>query len=359
MQKAKHQVALIVLDGWGHREETSNNAIEASKKPFFDSLWAKYPHTLLEASGPFVGLPSGQMGNSEIGHTTIGAGTVIDTDLVRIAKAIENGEFVTNPAMVATFDWVKKNNSTLHVMGLIGDGGVHAHSDHLIAFIKAAKSVGVQKLAIHAFMDGRDTLPKSGADFLKELETSIKEIGLGFIATVSGRYYAMDRDKNWDRIKLAEDAIFEGKALAVCEVAPSKYLHSLYDTNVIDELLIPFVCKTKVGIGAPVQKGDAIFFTNFRADRARELSERIIARKDALNLCFATLAEYKPEYNVPVAFPPLAPKTTIAKEVSNAGFTQAHLAETEKFPHATYFLNGGVENHIQAKNTYSLRAAKT
>jgi 2,3-bisphosphoglycerate-independent phosphoglycerate mutase len=358
MSQVQHQVALIVLDGWGHREDTTNNAIASSQKPFFDSLWTKYPHTLLEASGPFVGLPSGQMGNSEIGHTTIGAGTVIDTDLVRIAKAIENGDFAKNPAVVATFNQVKKNNSTLHVMGLIGDGGVHAHSNHLIAFIKAAKAAGVQKLAIHAFMDGRDTLPQSGVGYLKELESAIKEIGLGFIATVSGRYYAMDRDKNWDRITLAEDAIFEGKAPFICEENPSAHLQSLYATKVIDELLIPFVCKTTVGVGAPIQKGDAIFFTNFRADRARELSERIIAKRDELELCFATLAEYKSEYNTLVAFPPLAPKTTIAKEVSNAGFTQAHLAETEKFPHATYFLNGGVEKPYPGEKHILLASRK-
>jgi len=358
MSKAQRQVALIVLDGWGHREDTAHNAIAASQKPFFDALWAQYPHTLLEASGPFVGLPSGQMGNSEIGHTTIGAGTVIDTDLVRIAKAIENGDFAKNPAIVATFDQVKKNNSTLHVMGLIGDGGVHAHSDHLVAFVKAAKAAGVQKLAIHAFMDGRDTLPQSGVGYLKELELAIKEIGLGFIASVSGRYYAMDRDKNWDRVKLAEDAIFEGKAPFVCEGNPSEQLQSLYASNVIDELLIPFVCKTSAGVGAPIQKGDAIFFTNFRADRARELSERIITKREELGLCFATLAEYKPEYNTLVAFPPLAPKTTIAKEVSNAGFTQAHLAETEKFPHATYFLNGGVEKPYPGEKHILLASRK-
>lgn len=358
MSKAKQQVALIVLDGWGHREDASNNAIASSKKQFFDTLWTTYPHTLLEASGPFVGLPSGQMGNSEIGHTTIGAGTVIDTDLVRIAKAIENGEFAKNRAIVATFEQVKKNNSTLHVMGLIGDGGVHAHTNHLIAFIRAAKTAGVQKLAIHAFMDGRDTLPTSGAGFLREIEAAVKEIGLGFIATVSGRYYAMDRDKNWDRVKLAEDAIFEGKAPAICDITPSTYLEALYPTKVIDELLIPFVCKTEAGVGAPVQKGDAIFFTNFRADRARELSERIITRREEMNLCFATLAEYKPEYNSLVAFPPLAPKTTIAKEVSNAGFTQAHLAETEKFPHATYFLNGGVEKPYPGEKHILLASRK-
>src|SRR3989344_4522960 len=206
---SKKQVVLIVLDGWGYREETKNNAIAKAHKPFFDFLWNKYPHTLLAASGEAVGLPVGQMGNSEIGHRTIGAGSVIPNDLVRINDAIKNGEFDKNDAFKRLFDHVKKNNSVIHVEGLIGPGGVHSHMDHLYAFLKLAKKENIKKVAIHVFTDGRDTLPQSASVYIKELQNFVTELGVGFVATISGRYYAMDRDNNWDRTQKVEDALFE------------------------------------------------------------------------------------------------------------------------------------------------------
>ncbi len=342
--KTFKQAVLIVLDGWGYREDSSDNAVAAAKKPFFDKIWKEYPHSLLEASGLHVGLPEGQMGNSEIGHTTIGAGTVIDTDLVRIAKSIKSGEFNKIPAFVELFDHVKRNGSTLHVKGLIGNGGVHAHQDHLVAFVKAAKEAGIKDVAIHAYTDGRDTAPQSSAQFLRELESDLEKIGVGFIATATGRFYAMDRDNNWDRVKKAEEALFECKG-NVCKPGdvPSEIISKLHATGIMDEHLEPVIFLDKSGKSFPIKANDAVFFFNFRADRARMISKKMLERAEKENIAFATLTEYDKTFTCKVAFPPRTIETTIAKEVSAAGLTQAHIAETEKFPHATYFLNGGIE----------------
>lgn len=340
MKKFK-QAILIILDGWGYREEKKNNAVAAARKPNFDRLWKEYPHALLEASGEYVGLPKGQMGNSEIGHTTIGAGSIIDTDLVRIAKSIRSGDFGQNPAFISLFEHVKKNDSTLHVMGLLGSGGVHAHSDHLFAFLSAAKNAGMKKVSIHIFTDGRDTPPQSAAGFLETLESEIKKIGIGRIATITGRYFSMDRDKNWDRTKKTVDAIFDGVG-NVCETLPSKYLKNLYKEDKNDEHLEPIIIMDGKGAVSKVEDNDALLFFNFRSDRARQLSEKILSgiRK---NILFATFTEYSKDYKCLVVFPEKTIETTLAKEISLAGLSQAHIAETEKFPHATYFLNGGVE----------------
>ncbi len=341
-------VALIILDGWGYREDVTHNAVVAAKKPFFDKIWKEYSHTLLEASGLEVGLPEGQMGNSEIGHTTIGAGTVIDTDLVQVKKAIDSGEFARIPALVKLFEHVKKNGSTLHAKGLLGTGGVHAHSEHLFAFLRAAKQAGVKQVAIHVYTDGRDTPPQSSAGFMRDLEAEIAKTGIGFIATATGRFYAMDRDNNWDRVKRAEDALFEGKGLTVKTggadgVKPSDALAALHKKGILDEHLEPVVFLDENGASYPIRPNDGVFFWNFRADRARMISKRVIERAQDNNIAFVTLAEYDKTFACDVAFPPRTIETTIAKEVSAAGLTQAHIAETEKFPHATYFLNGGVE----------------
>lgn len=347
MSTPKKQVVLIVLDGWGYREETKNNAVSAAKTPNFTAYWNKFPHTLLEASGLAVGLPEGQMGNSEVGHSTIGAGRPLDTDLVRIKKAIEGNEFVTNPAFVKLFDHVKKHNSVLHVKGLLGTGGVHAHSEHLFAFLRAAKESGIEKIAIHVFTDGRDTAPQSSVAYLQELERVLAEVGVGFIATASGRFYAMDRDSNWDRLQKVEEALFECKG-SVCHVVPgakkpSDFIAELHATGVLDEHLEPVVFVDENGHTYKISENDGVFFFNFRADRARMISKRISDQVESKNLCFVTLTEYQKGLQCTVAFPQVRASTTLAKEISEAGLTQAHIAETEKFPHATYFLNGGVE----------------
>lgn len=340
----KKQTTLIVLDGWGYREEAKDNAVLASNTPVFDKLWSEYPHNLLQASGLAVGLPEGQMGNSEVGHSTIGAGTIIDTDLVRIKKSIDSGEFAKNPAFISLFEHVKKNNSTLHVQGLLSDGGVHSHFDHLFAFLRAAKENEIKNVAIHVFTDGRDVPPQSAAGFIKTLEEEITKIGIGFIATISGRFYAMDRDHNWDRLEKVEQAMFEGKG-HVCDIDPSTYVENLYKDGKIDELLEPIMCQSENRKICLIEPNDGIFFFNFRADRARMITEKLIEKTADKNIQIVTLAEYdiRFEGKVTIAFAPVKIQTTLAKEISQAGLTQAHIAETEKFPHATYFLNGGVE----------------
>ncbi len=343
MEKSK-QIILIVLDGWGYREDPTHNATKVAKTPTYNKLWAEYPHTLLEASGLDVGLPEGQMGNSEIGHTTIGAGKVIDTDLVRIGKAIKANEFVTNPAFQKIFSHVKKYNSTLHVKGLLGKGGVHAHSDHLHAFLRAAKEACIEKIAVHVFTDGRDTAPQSAAGYLEELEQVIADLGIGHIATATGRFYAMDRDNNWDRVQKAEDALFHGKAKTIQGKKPSEVMRELHKEGIMDEHLEPMVFLDDSGKAYNVEENDGVFFFNFRSDRARQLSKKIAEKKETHNICFVTLTEYDPKLPADVAFPAISIETTLAAEISHAGLTQAHIAETEKFPHATYFLNGGKQD---------------
>lgn len=338
-------VVLIVLDGWGYSESGKDNAIAAANTPYWDSLWEKYPHTVLHASQEPVGLPAGQMGNSEIGHMTIGSGKVIATDLVRINQSIASGEFDTNPAFKTLFEHIRKHNSILHIQGLVSPGGVHSHHDHLFAFIRAAKKAGITKIAVHAFTDGRDTPPQSAATYLKELEDVLDDSGLniGHIATVSGRFYAMDRDNNWDRLAKAEAALFECKGKVCKARKPSEVMQELYKNGALDEHAEPLVFLDDTGKGYPIAENDGVFFFNFRADRARMFFKKMLEQAEKLNLCFVTLTEYEKDTGAVVAFGPDEIETTLAEQVSLAGMRQAHIAETEKYPHATYFLNGGRE----------------
>ncbi len=339
-KQADSPTVLIVLDGWGHREQKENNGITNAETPFFDHIWETYPHSLLDASAGSVGLPDGQMGNSEVGHMTIGAGKIIDTDLVRISNSIAEGEFATNPAFIKLFEHVKKHDSVLHIKGLLSPGGVHSHSSHLEAFLKVAKEAGLTKIAIHAFTDGRDVGPKTASVYLKELEDIIDDIGIGFIATASGRLYAMDRDNNWDRLEKVESAIFEGKCeKGVQSCKPSEIMAELYEEGVVDELLEPVVFMDSEGKSYAVGDNDGVFFFNFRSDRAKMISSKIAELAKKKNLCFVTMTQHDKNNLALVAFPPVAVSTTIAREVSEAGLTQAHIAETEKYAHATYFLN--------------------
>ncbi len=343
-QKPVTPLVLIVLDGWGHRDEKEHNAIATAKTPFFDSLLTDFPHSLVDASAGSVGLPDGQMGNSEVGHMTIGAGRIIDTDFVRISKAAKENEFSTNEAFVALFGHVKRHGSILHVKGLVSPGGVHSHTEHLYAFLKAAKEAGVTKIAIHAFTDGRDVGPRSAAAYLRELEDIIDDIGIGFIATASGRFYAMDRDRNWDRVGKVESAIFRNEGVrAYRNRRASEVMEELYAEGVVDEHLEPVVFLDENGEGYRIDENDGVFFFNFRSDRARELSARMVEYGQEKNICFVTLTEYDPEIRALVAFPQVRPQTTLAEQISKAGLSQAHIAETEKYAHATYFLNGGRE----------------
>ena len=355
---ATKPIVLIVLDGWGHREELRDNAIAQAATPYYDSLLNDFPHALLEASEEAVGLPEGQMGNSEIGHMTIGAGKIIDTDLVKIAKAIRNNEFGQNAAFLQLFEHVKQHDSFLHVMGLLSHGGVHSHEDHLHAFLRAAKDAGITKIVMHVFTDGRDTAPQSAADNLKLLEDLISDLGVGFIATASGRFYAMDRDKNWDRLGKFEHVLFgDMPEHAIDQPAtnrkPSEVYRELYAQGGLDEHVTPMVFLDETGKSYQISDRDGIFFFNFRADRARQLAAKVKERAQARDLLFVTMTEYDEAVPTLVAYPKSAIKTTLAAEISKAGYKQAHIAETEKYAHATFFLNGG-RNEPHENETFVL-----
>ena len=341
----KHrQVALIVLDGWGYRENPNHNAIMDANTPFFDGMWKTYPHALLEASGQNVGLPEGQIGNSEVGHMTIGSGTIIDTDLVAITKAFREGTFANNPAFLEMCEHVKKNDSTLHLMGLVSAGGVHSHNAHLVSLLRVIKNAGITKVVVHAFLDGRDTSPISGAGYVAEIETLLKELGIGRIATAVGRHFAMDRDSNWDRLALAEDAMWRGKGRVILGTKASEDVASVYETGTDDEQFPPTVYLDPAGKPSLVEAHDGIIMWNFRPDRARMLAHNILKRAEEEDYKLLTFTAYERFTPALVAFEKGKIETTIAKEVSVAGLTQVHIAETEKYAHATYFLNGGVED---------------
>ena len=290
-----------------------------------------------------MGLPKGQIGNSEVGHMTIGSGRVIDTDLVRINKAMEAGEFSTNKAFVGAFEHVKKLGSTLHLMGLVSPGGIHSHVEQLYGILRAAKNDGVKNAVIHVFTDGRDVPPQSAAESIARLEDLCAEIGLGCIATVSGRIYAMDRDKNWDRTEKVWQAITEGKGHSAHDKA-SDHMKEMYAKGIFDEHLEPIVFPSSDGKAYTLSQHDAVIFFNFRSDRTKQLSKLITDIAEEKNIYFVTLTDYGDKLKAVVAFPPLKIDTTLASEISRAGMSQVHIAETEKYPHATYFLNGGHED---------------
>jgi 2,3-bisphosphoglycerate-independent phosphoglycerate mutase len=342
-------VALIVLDGWGYRPETEGNAIALANTPTWDSLWGRGPRTLLEASGLRVGLPEGQMGNSEVGHLNLGAGRVVMQDLVRISSAITEGSFFTNPALTSACRQVKKNDGTLHLMGLIGSGGVHAIDTHLYAMLELAKREGLNRVAIHAFLDGRDTLPKSALGFMEELLDHIRRIGSpAKIATVSGRYYAMDRDQRWDRTGLAYRTIVLGEGPPVTD--PLDAIRKTYEAGKTDEFMLPVVVTENGKPVAPMKDGDAVICFNYRSDRMRQIVRALIdpsfdgfdvSRRPKLLL--VTLTCYDKTFDVPVAFEPTSMARILAEVLSSRGLDMLKTAETEKYPHVTYFFNGGVE----------------
>jgi len=338
----KKPITLIILDGWGYRTDAKDNAILAADTPYFDYLWNTYPHTLLEASGEAVGLPEGQVGNSEIGHTTIGAGTTIDTDLVRIKKSIDNGEFANNEAFLNVFSHVQQHGSRLHIIGLLSDGGVHSHQSHLFSLLRVASLASIRNIGVHVFTDGRDTAVDGSQNYIQELENVLRDLDCGSIASITGRYWAMDRDNNWDRVERALDALFECKG-GVCEIDPGDYVKALHEKGISDEHIEPTVIQQADGSTIRIGENDGIIFLNFRSDRARMITEKLIERKGSMNLAIATMTQYRSDFDLPVAFPAKNIVTTLAREIADAGMHQVHIAETEKFPHATYFLNGGRE----------------
>lgn len=341
----KGPVVLVVLDGWGLREETAHNGVALARTPQFDQLSATYPTTRLHASGEAVGLPEGQMGNSEVGHTTIGAGCVLYQDLVRINKDVESGAFATNPAFQTVFEHVKTNNSQLHILGIFSPGGVHGHEDHLLATIRAAHEAGVKTIIVHAFLDGRDGPKTAGLDSLKKLEAFVDSLASCDIGSVAGRYYAMDRDTNWDRTDKAFAAIFRGEADHIYDtsIQPSQVIQERYHQEIFDEHLEPIVFKNQAGQLMEVRDNDGLIFTNFRKDRARQLSHKMCEQTEDHNLCFATMTQYGDGIEALVGYKPETIQKPMAEVISEAGMKQVHIAETEKYPHATFYFNGGRE----------------
>ncbi|HIK09536.1 MAG TPA: 2,3-bisphosphoglycerate-independent phosphoglycerate mutase [Oscillatoriaceae cyanobacterium M33_DOE_052] len=343
-------VVLVILDGWGYRESTDGNAIAAAKTPVMDSLWAAYPRTLIHTSGKAVGLPAGQMGNSEVGHLNIGAGRVVKQELLRITEAVEDGSLQSNPVLVKICQEVKSRNSKLHLVGLCSDGGVHSHLSHLIGLLELGKAQGITDLCIHAITDGRDTYPTDGVAALTKIEEAIASIGVGRIATVSGRYYAMDRDHRWDRVQLAYDVMTTdgpGDGRSAVEVVQASYANDLTDE---------FVLPIRIAPGA-VAPGDGVIFFNFRPDRARQLSYAFVSpnftgfeREIIQPLSFATFTQYDSELPVAVAFEPQNLSNILGEVVAKQGLRQLRTAETEKYAHVTYFFNGGLEEPLPGED---------
>jgi 2,3-bisphosphoglycerate-independent phosphoglycerate mutase len=345
----KKPVMLMVLDGWGLGEKYEGNAIEIANKPNFDKLIDTYPHTSLKASGLSVGLPEGQMGNSEVGHLNIGAGRVVYQELTHISKAIEDGDFFRIDEFLEAIENAKKNNSKLHIMGLLSDGGVHSHNTHLYALLKLAKENDLDRVYIHCFLDGRDTPPTSGEMYLKELQEKISEIGVGEIATISGRYYAMDRDKRWDRTKKAYDALTLGVGIEA--KSPIEAIENSYKEKITDEFVVPTVIKREAKPIAAIDDGDSIIFFNFRPDRARQITRAIVddefegfEREKKVSTYYVAMTQYdKTIENVHIAYKPQILENTLGEYISKCGLRQLRIAETEKYAHVTFFFNGGVE----------------
>ena len=341
----KTPTTLIIMDGFAKGTDCSGNAVRAAGTPHLDRLFQEYAHTELSASGLDVGLPDGQMGNSEVGHTNIGGGRVVFQDLPRITKSIADGDFFANPAYLHAMDSCKENDTSLHLMGLLSDGGVHSHLTHLFALLQMAKDKGLEKVYIHAFLDGRDVSPTSGADFVAQTVEKCREIGVGKIATVMGRYYAMDRDKRWDRVEQAYDAMVYGES-AHYNPVPVAAVKDSYAAGITDEFVEPVVCDQD----GTISDNDSIIFFNFRPDRAREITRTLVDpdfdgfTRQYFPVTFICNTEYDATMpNVEVAYPRISVRNGLGEYLSQMGMTQLRIAETEKYAHVTFFFNGGIE----------------
>ena len=351
----KQTTLLVILDGWGYSEDNYFNAINNANTPAWDSLWNEYPKALINASSLEVGLPTGQMGNSEVGHVNIGSGRVIYQELTKIDKAISEKTFEQNPELCQAMNNAINNNSALHIMGLLSKGGVHSHQDHIFAAIKMAKDKGVKKVYIHAFLDGRDTPPRSAKESIDTTEKLLKDLNIGYIASVSGRYFAMDRDNRWDRVEKAYNAIVEADSEYTCDSA-IQALEQSYARDQSDEFVLP-TCITKDGSTVKVEDNDSIIFMNFRADRAREISHAFtdetfdgFERKRFPKINFTTLTEYDSKLRCHVGYRPEQPINTLGEVLANNNKTQLRIAETEKYPHVTFFFNGGKEELFEGED---------
>ena len=346
MSQAKKTLALIILDGWGHREDTNNNAIANANTPVMDKLAVDYPSTFISGSGLDVGLPEGQMGNSEVGHVNLGAGRVVYQDFTRISKSIDDGEFQHNPVLADNVKKAVAQDKAVHVMGLMSPGGVHSHEDHIFAMLKMAAEAGATKLYLHCFLDGRDTPPRSAEVSLHKADALFADLGVGKTATLVGRYYAMDRDERWDRVEAAYQLLTEGKSEFTAASAVEG-LQAAYAREENDE----FVKPTVIGDAAPIEDGDAVVFMNFRADRAREITRAFVesdfngferAKTPELS-GFVMLTEYAATIDAPSAFPPEALQNVMGEWLAKHDCTQLRISETEKYAHVTFFYSGGRE----------------
>ncbi len=355
----KKPVALIIMDGFGYNPDSYGNAIADAKKPNLDKLFAECPHTLIGASGLDVGLPDGQMGNSEVGHTNIGAGRVVYQMLVKISKSIKEGTIRKNPAIVGAVENCVKNGSALHLMGLLSDGGVHSHIEHLFGLMEMAKDMGVEKIYVHAFLDGRDVPPTSGAEYMEKLVEETRRIGAGKVATVMGRFYAMDRDNAWDRVEKAYAAMVYGEGVEGC--CPVGAIKKSYEEGVTDEFMVPTVLDKE----GTIKAGDSVIFFNFRPDRARQITRAFVdpdftgfPRKNGFfPLHFVCMTQYDATMpNVHVAFPPEALTMTMGEYISKNGLTQLRIAETQKYAHVTFFYNGGEEKTFPGEDRILIKS---
>jgi 2,3-bisphosphoglycerate-independent phosphoglycerate mutase len=380
-------LVLVILDGWGYRAETKANAIALARKPTYDRLLREYPNTLIHTSGPFVGLPEGQMGNSEVGHLNIGAGRIVHMDITRIDLMIQNGEFFSHPVLLAAMKHARVGERRLHLFGLVSDGGVHSQQAHLYALLKMAKQNGVDRVFVHAFMDGRDTLPTNGAGYLEQLQQKMREYSSGKIATVNGRYYAMDRDRRWERIAKAHSAMVFGDAEGGKYADPVQGMKDSYNKGVTDEFVVPFVCtdtdKDKNGQPlATIRDDDACICFNFRADRVRQIT-RALARNSGLNakggsdlpgaadldatisrdrvpknLHYVCMTQYDKKFSLPVVIPPESMANILANVMGGLNMRNLRVAETEKYAHVTYFFNGGVEQPFPGEERVMVQSPK-
>lgn len=357
---AKKPIALIIMDGFGCNSDNYGNAIAAADTPNIDK-YMKGPNTIIGASGLDVGLPDGQMGNSEVGHTNIGAGRIVYQMLVKISKSIKDGDFFENPALLSAMNNCKEKNSALHLMGLLSPGGVHSHMEHLYGLLEMAKRNGLEKVYVHAFLDGRDEPPSSAAEFMSETCDKIKEIGVGSVATISGRFYAMDRDNAWDRVEKAYNAMVLGDGVDANGKCPVQAIKDSYANEVTDEFMLPTVTN-KNGI---IKENDSVIFFNFRPDRARQITRAFVdpefkgfERKNGFfPVNFVCMAQYDAVMpNVSIAFPPEALKMTLGEYLSKLGKTQLRIAETQKYAHVTFFFNGGEEKQFDGEDRILIKS---
>src|SRR5882724_4305342 len=376
-------LVLIILDGWGYRAETKANAIALARKPTYDRLLSEYPNTLIHTGGKYVGLPDGQMGNSEVGHLNIGAGRIVHMDSTRIELMIQNGDFFSNPTLLGAMKNARAGGRRLHLFGLVSDGGVHSYQTHLHSLLKMAKQNGVDRVYIHAFMDGRDTLPTNGAGYLEQLQQKMREYNSGQIATVSGRYYAMDRDRRWERISKAYNAMVFGDAEGGKQADPAEGMKDSYNKGVTDEFVIPFVCTDKSGQALTTMRDeDACICFNYRADRVRQIT-RALTRNSGLNekggsdlpgaadldttiprecvpknLRYVCMTQYDKNFSLPVVIPAESMANILANVMGGMNLRNLRVAETEKYAHVTYFFNGGVETPFPGEERVMVQSPK-